>query len=73
MIKSLLAHSNNNKEKIMIFYMDSSNNVTQRFIKVLCINTDLIVAYCYWRKKIRMFRLENILSAGRLSGNRVGA
>lgn len=54
------------KEKIIIYYIDRENNVTQRYIRVIRINEGSIIAYCFWRKKIRTFRVENILTAGSL-------
>lgn len=60
------------KEKIMIFYIDNSDNVTQRVIKVMSINDESIIAYCFYRKKVRTFKLNNILSVGALN-KRVGA
>jgi len=68
----ILNRSIQQKEKIMIFYMDSAGNVTQRYIRVNRINENTIVAYCYWRKKVRTFKLDNILSAGP-SNKRMGA
>jgi predicted DNA-binding transcriptional regulator YafY len=52
------------KEKIMIFYIDSASNVTQRYIRVVRITDKVAVAYCYYRKQVRTFKLDNILSAG---------
>src|SRR5690625_799925 len=68
----ILNRSLQHNEKIMIFYMDSASNVTQRYIRAIRINDESIVAYCYWRKKVRTFKLDNILSAGP-SNKRVGA
>lgn len=63
-MKGLFTRSINNKEKIIIFYMDNENKVTQRFVRVLKMNDNHILAYCYFRKKVRTFGLNNILSAG---------
>ncbi|MFS0674241.1 hypothetical protein [Ornithinibacillus sp. 179-J 7C1 HS] len=63
-MKGLFLRSIENKEKIIIFYMDSKSQVTQRFVRVISMRDESIVAFCYWRKKIRTFKLENILSAG---------
>ncbi|WP_080875271.1 hypothetical protein [Oceanobacillus timonensis] len=52
------------KEKIMIYYMDSDNNVTQRIIRVVDIDEERVLAYCYYRKQVRSFKLNNILSCG---------
>jgi len=68
----ILNRSLQQNEKIMIFYMDSAGNVTQRYIRVIRINKNTIIAYCYWRKKVRTFKLDNILSAGP-SNKRMGA
>jgi len=63
-MKGLFLRSIENKEKIIIFYMDSNNNVTERYIRVLNIKENYILAYCYYRKQVRTFKLDNILSAG---------
>jgi len=63
-MKGLFLRSIEEKEKIIIFYMDGNNNVTQRYVRVLKLNDTFMLAYCYYRKKIRTFKLENILSAG---------
>ncbi|WP_026908968.1 hypothetical protein [Paucisalibacillus globulus] len=71
-MKRLFLSSIDNKEKIIIFYIDSKNNVTQRYVRVISMNDDSVIAYCLWRKKIRTFKLENILSAGPIR-KKVGA
>ncbi|WP_067727683.1 hypothetical protein [Oceanobacillus damuensis] len=71
-MKGLFLQSMENKEKVVIFYIDQDNNVTQRFIRVIHISDTSILAYCYYRKKVRSFRLDNILSCGPIK-RRVGA
>ncbi|WP_042150073.1 hypothetical protein [Paucisalibacillus sp. EB02] len=71
-MKSIFQHSIETNQKIVIFYIDSSNNLTQRIIRVIKMNEDLLVAYCYWRKKVRTFKIENILSTGPVK-KRMGA
>jgi predicted DNA-binding transcriptional regulator YafY len=71
-MKGLFLRSIENKEKIIIFYVDSKNIVSQRYIRVIRMNEDSIVAFCYLRKKIRTFNMQNILSAGVLRRN-IGA
>ncbi|WP_096274538.1 hypothetical protein [Paucisalibacillus globulus] len=71
-MKSIFQHSINTKQKIVIYYIDSSNNLTERIIRVIKMNEEQIVAYCYWRKKIRTFKIENVLSAGNVK-KRMGA
>ncbi|GAB2560863.1 hypothetical protein GCM10026983_30320 [Gracilibacillus alcaliphilus] len=59
-------------EKIMIYYMDKSNKVTQRIIRIIEIKDTHIIAYCYYRKQVRSFKRANILSYGS-ARKRVGA
>lgn len=63
-MRGLFYRSMENKEKIMIFYVDRKNNVTQRYIRVMSIHDNYLTAYCYWRKQVRHFKLDHILSAG---------
>lgn len=63
-MKGLFERSIKNKETIIIFYMDQDNKVTQRYVRVLKINDSHILVYCYYRKKIRTLKLDNILSCG---------
>ncbi|MDY0404960.1 hypothetical protein P5G51_005695 [Virgibacillus sp. 179-BFC.A HS] len=55
----------NTKQTMMMFYQDKQGKVTQRFIRVLDIKDDYIVAYCFWRKKVRTFSITGILSIGK--------
>ncbi|WP_077317561.1 hypothetical protein [Virgibacillus proomii] len=68
----LFKRSIESKQKIIIFYIDSENKVTERYIRVLRIDKDSILAYCYYRRKVRTFSMENILSAGKVR-KKVGA
>jgi len=63
-MKGLFLRSMEAKEKIIIFYIDGDHKITERCIHVLKWNDTHILAYCHYRKKIRTFKLENILSAG---------
>ncbi|SHH87877.1 MULTISPECIES: hypothetical protein [Virgibacillus] len=62
----LFKNSLDNKQKIIIFYMDSNNQVTERYVRVLEIKENSILAYCFYRKQVRTFNIENILSAGKV-------
>ncbi len=62
----VLNSSLQSKEKIMIYYIDSQNQVTQRIIRVVEIHEESILAYCFFRKQVRNFKLENILSYGKV-------
>lgn len=63
-MKGLIQRSVDTKEKIVIFYIDYENNVTERYIRVINYNDDEILAYCYFRKQVRTFKRNNILSVG---------
>ncbi len=71
-MKKLLWQSYESRERIIIFYMDRQHRVTGRYIRVLEMHDESLLAYCYFRKEVRSFRIENILSAG-TAGRRVGA
>ncbi|WP_040985557.1 hypothetical protein [Oceanobacillus jeddahense] len=60
------------KEKIMIYYIDSKGEVSQRIIRVVEMDEKRVLAYCYYRKQVRSFKLENILSCGQVKRS-VGA
>jgi predicted DNA-binding transcriptional regulator YafY len=62
MINFYIRESLENHIPINIIYM-SNDKITQRTIKVLRIEKDTIMAYCYLRKAKRLFKLENILGA----------
>lgn len=68
----LFKRSIESKQKIIIFYIDNENKVTERYIRVLQINEKSILAYCYYRRKVRTFNMENILSVGK-ARKKVGA
>lgn len=70
-MKTLLLRSIQPREKIMLFYMDEKRNVTQRLVRVIKIEDDKMVAYCFLRKQTRMFKLDHILSVGPVRGSEV--
>ncbi|WP_087973233.1 hypothetical protein [Oceanobacillus rekensis] len=63
-MKRLFIRSIQNKEKIVIFYIDQENKVTQRYIRIISIHDHSVLAYCYYRKGVRSFRKDHILSCG---------
>lgn len=64
LMKGLLYRSMEQREKIMIMYLDQKEQLTQRYIRVLTIHDDHILAFCYWRKQMRTFKLNQILAIG---------
>lgn len=60
------------KEKVMIYYLDRDNNVTQRIIRIVEVKKDTLLAYCFYRKQVRSFKIDNILSCGMIKKS-VGA
>lgn len=63
-MKGILIRSINRQEKIEMIYFDQNNQVSQRVIRVLKINDD--ATYCYTKRQIRTFKLDNILSVGKV-------
>lgn len=68
----LLMRSLERKEKIMIYYMDNANKLTQRIVRVVEIDDTNVLAYCYYRRQVRSFKIDNILSCGQVKRS-VGA
>jgi predicted DNA-binding transcriptional regulator YafY len=62
MIKYILNKSLKDDIIIQIIYM-KKDKITERNIKVKEISEDKVKAYCYLRREIRYFKIENILSA----------
>ncbi|MBM7715354.1 putative DNA-binding transcriptional regulator YafY [Bacillus thermophilus] len=71
-MNGLLRRSANLKTPLAIIYINKSNHISQRIIRVLKVEDSLIKAYCYTKKQIRTFRLDNILSVDVLR-KRMGA
>ncbi|WP_164214924.1 hypothetical protein [Virgibacillus sp. YIM 98842] len=65
-MQSTLVHFVESQEKIMIYYLDADGNITQRIIKVIDVHNGNMLAYCYYRKRVRSFKLVNILSWGKI-------
>lgn len=61
-----------NRQKVTVMYMDENNRITMRDVKVFKMNDEYLFVYCYYRKKIRMLKMENILSA-EVVKERIGA
>lgn len=61
-MSKLLKLSLEEQKPIDMIYQSESGKITQRIIRVLFIGEEHIKAYCYLRKKERLFRKDNILS-----------
>lgn len=48
-------------DMIEIIYIDKTNHLSQRFIKIIAHCDERILAYCYTKKQLRTFRIEHIL------------
>jgi len=49
--------------RVITIIYNGESGISERNIKVLEIQDNRIKAYCYLRKQIRYFKIENILSA----------
>jgi predicted DNA-binding transcriptional regulator YafY len=67
MIEHIIKASMDRGWIITIIYSGSAG-ISERNIKVLEIHGNNIKAYCYLRKQVRSFRIENILSAAYFKG-----
>lgn len=61
-MKGIFERSIRNKEKIIMMYIDHENNVTQRYVRIIKMDDTFVLAYCFYRKQVRTFTIDNILS-----------
>lgn len=61
-MERLLNHASESDQKLEMIYIDSKGNMSQRVIRVVKVEEDHVVVYCYARKQVRSFKLANILS-----------
>jgi len=72
-MEKMLLLSQRNRQEIEMIYMSDKGKITQRIIKVLEINEQNFIAYCYLRHTKRTFKTSNILSIGLIRSHRKGA
>ncbi|KMK97446.1 hypothetical protein ACNA6I_04490 [Rossellomorea sp. FS2] len=58
---------------LKIIYIDRQSRLSERVIHVVSITATHVRAYCHTKRGIRMFRRENILSAGMIRDRKFGA
>ncbi|GFZ87326.1 hypothetical protein GCM10010978_28900 [Compostibacillus humi] len=61
-MEKLFLRSMQTKEKLEIIYLSQENDLSQRTIRVIKLRENHILAFCYARQKLRIFRLDNILA-----------
>lgn len=54
-------------ERIEIIYINKEGEFSQRHIRVIVQRDEKLFAYCYTKKKIRTFNIENILATKKVS------
>ncbi|MCM3110697.1 hypothetical protein [Lederbergia lenta] len=69
-MEGLLKRAAGTETKLEMIYLSNDGTVSQRIIKVLKVTDESVKAYCYYRKRFRSFKLENILSVGPLRQKR---
>ncbi|RKD26014.1 hypothetical protein BEP19_03565 [Ammoniphilus oxalaticus] len=47
-----------------IIYLDQTDRISQRQVKLMSIKGDQVTAYCYTRRAIRSFYIANVLAVG---------
>ncbi|PKR79176.1 hypothetical protein CEY16_05360 [Halalkalibacillus sediminis] len=60
---SIFERALENKQKINLIYVDQDGQLSQRFIRVVRVDQNSILAYCFYKKAVRSFKKENVLSA----------
>ncbi|APH05523.1 hypothetical protein [Bacillus weihaiensis] len=70
-MKLFLTQSLDQNKPIVIIYMSNDGDISQRKVLVKRIGNKHFIAYCYLKKQIRTFTLENTLSAGHIRYSKV--
>ncbi|MCM3586190.1 WYL domain-containing protein [Mesobacillus maritimus] len=61
-MKSILLKALRDKQPLQMIYLDSKQQFTHRKIIPYALSGNTLKGYCYLRKQIRLFKVENILS-----------
>ncbi|MEB6549047.1 hypothetical protein MXL46_08055 [Heyndrickxia sporothermodurans] len=61
-MKGLLLRTAITGERLEMIYLSAKGDITQRIIKVEKVGEESFRAYCYTRKQLRTFKINNILS-----------
>lgn len=61
MIQTIKRAISKENEYFLIIYLAPEGTITQRKIKILKVKEEKVIAYCYLRKGVRTFQLEQIL------------
>ncbi|SDL99511.1 hypothetical protein [Sediminibacillus halophilus] len=61
-MKTMLHLAQDNKTKVEMIYQAKNGQLSQRIVRILQVKEEQVVAYCFYRKQVRTFRLENILA-----------
>jgi predicted DNA-binding transcriptional regulator YafY len=57
-IKKHLKH----QENVEMIYVSGENKITKRIVRILNVNEQEIIGYCYLRRNVRTFKVERILA-----------
>lgn len=49
-------------QTLEMIYISRNNKITHRYIKIVKIGSHSILAFCFEKRKLRTFKLDNILS-----------
>lgn len=61
-MEALFQRSKLEKMKLEWIYINHKCDLSQRVVRVVDIQDEYVIAYCYERKQVRTFRKNNILS-----------
>lgn len=62
-MKGIFVRALEKQQKVVVMYMDKNQQLTQRVVKVLKVNEEYVLVYCFFRKKLRTLRMDHILAA----------
>ncbi|MBM7551881.1 hypothetical protein [Thalassobacillus pellis] len=61
-MEGLLNRAQVEKQRLEMIYLTEKGTLTQRTIRILSVDKDQFLAFCYVRKEVRSFKRSNVLS-----------
>ncbi|MFC3040518.1 hypothetical protein ACFOGI_09700 [Virgibacillus xinjiangensis] len=62
-MKELFTRISGGTQKLEMIYLSGNGQISQRIIRVVKVEGEYVLAYCYTKKEVRKFKLDRILSA----------
>lgn len=69
MMRKTIERAVRRSQTVDIIYIDKSSQVTKRRVKMLKLDKQSVITYCFIRRSIRRFKIDNILAITPVADN----